>query len=291
MVDASRPIAIPGVQTLHRREDWQSPSEPVKGPAPTLEQVDTFPLHYTAADNLIDGDPGEHASMLPQYLRNIQHSYITNRGYSIGYGFAVDWLGGVWELRGYDIKNAANLGWNHRTLPVLCLVDWQDPLTSEALWSVRALYREANRRTGRSLNDVGHRDIGSTRCPGDGIYAQIQQGLVTPLTDAELGGEDDDMETIDPGRWLDGEEFAAGQTREFPAPFGALEFSANFTTEGRSEGFVTVWGHGTRPGVSTVRLRNGFNDNSAEVKTGMDGKVRIWASQACEIWADVQAKG
>ena len=186
MVDQSRPTSIPGVETFHRREVWQDPKMPVKGPSPTMDQWDTFPLHYTAADDLIDGDPGEHAEDLPAYLRAIQRDYTLNRGYSIGYGFAVDWLGGVWELRGYDIRNAANRGWNHRTGPVLCLVDGDDPLTPEALWSVRALYREANRRTGRHLNDVGHRDIGATACPGGGIYGQIQRGEVTPLTDAEL---------------------------------------------------------------------------------------------------------
>jgi len=185
-VDESRPTSIPGVATFHPREAWQDPNLPVTGPSPTMEQWDTFPLHYTAADDLIDGDPGEHAEDLPAYLRAIQRDYKLNRGYSVGYGFAVDWRGGVWELRGYDIKNAANRYWNHRTGPVLCLVDGADPLTDEALWSVRALYREANRRTGRTLDLAGHRDIGATACPGDGIYRQITDGLVTPLTDAEL---------------------------------------------------------------------------------------------------------
>lgn len=149
MADQSRPTSIPGVETFHRREAWQDPKMPVVGPSPTMDQWDTFPLHYTAADNLIDGDPGEHAEDLPAYLRAIQRDYTLNRGYSIGYGFAVDWLGGVWELRGYDIRNAANRGWNHRTGPVLCLVDGDDPLTPEALWSVRALHR--GRRSHRYL--------------------------------------------------------------------------------------------------------------------------------------------
>lgn len=185
-VDQSRPTSIPGVETLHRREVWQDPKLPVTGPKPTMAQWDTFPLHYTAAVNLPDGDLGEFQYQIKPYLQAIQRDYTTNRGYSIGYGFAVDWLGGVWELRGYDIKNAANLNWNHRTGPILCLVDGADPLTAEALWSVNALYAEANRRTGRTLSLKGHRDIGATACPGGGIYAQIQSGAVRPLTAAEL---------------------------------------------------------------------------------------------------------
>jgi len=174
-VDASRPTSIPGVAVFHRREAWQNPAQPVTGPRPTLEQVDTFPLHYTAASRIPANVAG--------YLRAIQNDYLTdpNRGYSIGYGFAVDQRGEVWELRGYDIKNAANLGWNHRTLPVLCLVDGAAPLTEAAVLSVRALLSEANRRTGRTLNVVAHRDIGATACPGDGITAQIRAGRITPL--------------------------------------------------------------------------------------------------------------
>jgi hypothetical protein len=62
---------------------------------------------------------------------------------------------------------------------------------------VRALLREANERTGRTLETVGHRDIGATACPGDGIYRQIQRGLVVPLTDSEIGPDEGDDEMID----------------------------------------------------------------------------------------------
>lgn len=185
MVDTSRPTSIPGVSTFHRREEWQNPLLPVNGPSPTMDEWTHLALHYTAADDLIDGDPGEHAEDLPAYLRAIQRDYETNRKYSVGYGFAVDWLGGVWEIRGFDIKHAANLHWNEETCTVLCLVDGADPLTPEALASVNAIYAEADRRAGIHLRPVGHRDIGATACPGEGIYAQIQAGAVRPLAVVE----------------------------------------------------------------------------------------------------------
>lgn len=181
-VDPSRPLEISGVASFHRREDWQDPNLPVKGPASTLEQVDTFPLHYTAAATM---PTGVNPTMVANVLRAMQRDYSTNRNYSLGYGFAVDQAGGVWEIRGFDIKSAANRDWNHRTIPVVCLVSGAGPLSEAARHSVRALYAEAERRTGRKLNIVGHRDIGATSCPGAGIYGQIQLGLITPLPKEE----------------------------------------------------------------------------------------------------------
>jgi len=172
-------MTVSGV-TYHPREVWQSPSQPVKGPAFDWSKIDTLPLHYTAADDLIDGDPGESADDLPGYLRAIQNHYLTKRGYSVGYNFAVDWLGGVWEIRGFDYKCAANRGWNERAVAVLCLVDGADPLTAEAVKSVRKILAETNRRAGRSLTVRPHSEIGSTACPGDGIRRQIKANEFTP---------------------------------------------------------------------------------------------------------------
>ncbi|MCB0967948.1 MAG: N-acetylmuramoyl-L-alanine amidase [Ilumatobacter sp.] len=303
-VDESRPRSIPGVATFHRREAWQDPSLPVTGPSPTLEQWDTFPLHYTAADDLIDGDPGEHAEDLPAYLRAIQRDYKKNRGYSIGYGFAVDWLGGVWELRGYDIKNAANLNWNTRTGPVLCLVDGADPLTAEALWSVRALYREANRRTGRHLNDVGHRDIGATACPGDGIYRQIQSGLITPLTAAELNPplpeKESDMDTMPQRRVTDtrGEgasrdhyKCRADSQHEILIREAKGYKTAQVTitsVEQENAGHITVWRDGKRPDTSV--LNYGRDDEPVTetlfVQLDANGAFQLWTYARTHLIVD-----
>jgi hypothetical protein len=169
------------VFTYHPRSTWVDPRYPVKGPAIEWVKVDTAVIHYTAADDLIDGDPGEHAENLPAYIRQIQQSYVTNRGYSIGYLFAVDWLGGVWQLRGWEFQSAANLGHNDHTFPILMLVDGDDRATSHAVASVRELIGTAQLLAERPLAIAGHKDIGSTRCPGVGLYAQVKAGVFTPL--------------------------------------------------------------------------------------------------------------
>jgi hypothetical protein len=182
--------AIPGIETVHARSVWMDPRYPVTGPRAPWPFIDTGVIHYTAADDLIDGDPGEHAENLPAYIRAMQRAYIDSRGYSLGYWWAVDWLGGVWQIRGWDIKSAANAAHNEHTGPILVLVDGNDPATREATRSIRALIAEGQRRAGRAWAIKGHgqlrRETGlgtATACCGIGLQAQINAGEFSPTTD------------------------------------------------------------------------------------------------------------
>lgn len=172
--------------TIHERSAWEDPKLPVTGGSPfPFTALDTIVPHYTADDNLIDGDPGEHANQLDDYLRAIQASYERTRGYSIGYSFAIDWLGGIWELRGFDWRPAANLDHNHHTLPVLFLVDGADHATAEAWQTFRWLNAHARSRPERrrttKLFVIGHGQLQKpnhpTGCPGIGIRLDIAAGL------------------------------------------------------------------------------------------------------------------
>lgn len=173
---------IAGAPTVHARETWQDPSYPVFGPIDDSRNNDTVVIHYTAADDLIDGDPGEHAENLPAYMRAMQKSYVLNRGYSLGYLFAVDWLGGIWQIRGWEYQSAANLNHNAHTVPILMLVDGADGATAEAAASVRLIVAEAQRRAGVRLAIVGHGQLSgaATACPGAGLLAQIKAGAFYP---------------------------------------------------------------------------------------------------------------
>ena len=170
----------------HARADWQDPKLPVTGPAIDWTRIDTVVIHYTAADDLIDGDPGEHAENLPGYLRAIQRDYMTHRvpPYSIGYNAAVDWLGGSWQLRGYDLKCAANKGHNEHTWAILMLVDGNDMATEYAAAEVRRLIAQAEVLARRELHIVGHGQLtnpnAATACPGTGLRAQIALGEFSP---------------------------------------------------------------------------------------------------------------
>lgn len=163
---------------IRPRTDWQSPAQPVVGPAIALRSVTLLPAHYTAAATV----PADTAA----YLRSIQNDYTVNRGYSIGYNLAVDRAGVAWELRGFDIKCAANKGMNDVTIAVLCLVDGPAAMNPAMVDTFRQLGAEAQRRVGADLLVVGHRDIGATACPGDGIYHQVVTGQLEPADAAPI---------------------------------------------------------------------------------------------------------
>ena len=154
------------------RSAWQDPNMPVKGPAMVLRSISMIPAHYTAAAKVMRDTPA--------YLRLIHRDYTVNRGYSIGYNFAIDQDGIAWELRGFDIKCAANRGVNDTTIAVLCLVDGAEAMNPAMVATFKALAAEAQRRTVQELVVVGHRDIGATACPGNGIYAQVVSGQLDP---------------------------------------------------------------------------------------------------------------
>jgi hypothetical protein len=154
--------------------EWEDPKMPVKGPVPTKSKITTIPAHYTAMAVVPDNTK--------VVLRSIQRDYTVNRHYSIGYNFAIDKAGAVWECRGVKIKCAANVKCNDFTMAVLCLVDGSQPMNAKMVKSFKELGAYLQDYFGRSLQVVGHRDIGATACPGDGIYAQVKAGKLTPGT-------------------------------------------------------------------------------------------------------------
>jgi hypothetical protein len=183
---------------MHNREVWEDSALPVDGPAFSWADIDTIAIHYPGDDDLPDGDPGENADDLPGYIRGVQRHYETHpdRGYSIGYSVAVDWLGGTWELRGDEFRCAANSGWNHRTVAIWVLVDGADACTPEAAAAVRNLVAQCWGHMATAPNPVGHRQIATsgTPCPGTGIWAQLEAGLFVPSPDAPPPpDEEDDM--------------------------------------------------------------------------------------------------
>lgn len=167
--------------THHLRSEWQSPAQPVKGPSPVpWSSIDTVSIHYTAA--------GKIPSSIPGYLRAIQNDYLTDpkRGYSIGYNFAADQTGDTWELRGFDIKCAANLDHNGHTVAILVLVDGASPMNAAMLGAVRGLIVQIEARAGRRLAVIGHGQLQNpnhpTQCPGAGVVAQIAAGALNVRT-------------------------------------------------------------------------------------------------------------
>lgn len=142
-----------------------------RSPQSTVYQTDwskrtAFVVHHSSADP-------------DQTVREIQNFHMDTRGWSdIGYNFLVDQHGRAYEGRGWLGIGAHVAGHNTATVGVCVIGNWTDtrPPTA-ALATISDLYREAVRRKGRSLSVFGHRDLGSTACPGGDLYGWVRSEL------------------------------------------------------------------------------------------------------------------
>lgn len=237
-------------------------------------------IHYTA-DKKANPDTA-------QYLRNMQRSYVNNRGYSLGYNVAVDQQGVSWEIRGTDYRPAANIEVNNTTFTILALVDWQNPCNPAMVDTIRRIVAWARQQAGQDLPVVGHRDVGSTRCPGDGIYNQIQANVFEP-------SEDVDMRIINPPvRAYDSRKqqgrYKAGETRRIHVGRNNAVFVNLTAVDAQGWGFLTAWGDGPMPDVSNVNYNVGMTiANSAWVPVAPDGCINVFSHAATDVLVDVQA--
>lgn len=185
-------LQIPGVKTVHQRSAWEDPAKPVTGPSDHTGVFEDFVGHYPGQSDVPDRDYKGHVYIDPAkfrndlfgYYRSMQSSYLSQRGYSVGYQFGIDYLGGVTVLRGFGLNNAANAGgklpgnWNWTSGSAQFVTDIDQPATDLQLYSFAMIVA--------SLRILGHRaivrthDYGEwTTCPGP-VGAQLAAGLGEP---------------------------------------------------------------------------------------------------------------
>lgn len=170
------------------RESWEDPSLPVEGPSfPGFGSgnslVNTEVFHYPGgywANGTANLD-------IAELCRQGQRNYMNKpEPYSYGYNFKCAPNGDVYEIRGWDIRNAANgtpsPNANNRTISMQIVAnklnsapgDGQaEPANSAQLAAIKWFRSENARRAGFALPYLGHRDTKPTACPGTGIYFQV----------------------------------------------------------------------------------------------------------------------
>lgn len=128
-----------------------------------------FATHYSGATHT-------------QTVRQIQNYQMDTRGWvDIGYNFLVDRDGHIYEGRGWDTIGAHIAGHNTESIGV-CHIGQDGDHTMSSLRSIRYLYDLATvRGGGRELRKNGHRDLGSTDCPGNQLEAWVKGGMVVDL--------------------------------------------------------------------------------------------------------------
>ena len=179
---------------IHGRSEWEQPGAEVTGPANYPGLVQWIVVHYPGYeldfDRDRDGDFDETDTKL--LIQQWQRNSLSSRGYSLYYQHVIGRQGDIWEVRGFDIRNAANgptdhpetFGPNANTMThSVKFVSGLDGEITAAQWgSMRWLVGHIRTWYGRHLDVIGHRDVKSTTCPGDPTYRMIRAGAFEPPT-------------------------------------------------------------------------------------------------------------
>jgi hypothetical protein len=145
------------------------------------EKVSKIIVHHTATTNNLD-DP-------MRAIRDIYYWHTISKGWGdIGYNYIIDQQGNIYEGRagGESVVGAHAGKGNHGSIGIAVLGNYQDGEPSEAVTkSLTALIKEKaalhNIDTeGSSVfrgvnypNVMGHRDVMTTACPGEKLYAML----------------------------------------------------------------------------------------------------------------------
>ncbi|XP_060901935.1 peptidoglycan recognition protein 5 [Labrus mixtus] len=112
-------------------------------------------------------------------LVSIQRGHMTDKKFDdIGYNFLVAGDGTVFEGRGWGVVGAHAKGNNHDSLGIAFMGNFNnDTPSKEAISSVKQLLQLGVCQSFLDPEFVlfGHRDLGSTECPGNKLYAALPQ--------------------------------------------------------------------------------------------------------------------
>jgi hypothetical protein len=142
------------------------------------DRVEMIVLHHTT---------GEYRDA--STVRAIQafHQGPQRKWADVGYNFLVAPDGTVFEGRGWDWVGAHARGENSVSIGIAYIGDGRKPVPDAAKRAILLLSAEADSRFGK-LRRVGHRDVGSTVCPGDELYGWWVSGPSLPAATPDPDG-------------------------------------------------------------------------------------------------------
>jgi hypothetical protein len=182
-----------GQPTIRSRASWgAAPPNSVPGRA---TDVRFAVVHHSVSTNSYT------SAEVPSILRGIQRYHLSKGWDDIGYNFAVDKFGGIWEARYGStvapVVGAQAAGFNLGSVGIVTLGEYGAALPTEAAtravgdiagWKL-ALHGSDPRGTTTEISGasstiadgtvvtiprlVGHRDLAATSCPGANLYARL----------------------------------------------------------------------------------------------------------------------
>jgi hypothetical protein len=179
----------PGVRAprprIRTRAAWGA-NERLRSGRPSYGRVRAGFVHHTVNAN------GYRRAQVPAIIRGIYAFHTQSNGWSdIGYNFLVDRFGRIWQGRFGDLRRnvigAHTFGYNHVSFAMSAIGNFETARPSAPMlraygrlmgWrlgkygiNAGAMRRRLEGRTFRAIS--GHRDAGSTACPGIRLYRKI----------------------------------------------------------------------------------------------------------------------
>ena len=171
--------------TIRSRDDWGA-DESIGSTDPAIEDEATAAIvHHTAGANDYDAED------VPAILRGIHTFHVEGQGWDdVGYNMFADKYGRLWEGRAGGLSKAVvgahAAGYNTGTFGISVLGTFEskappqktlDAVSGAIAWKLSLSGTSADAKTTiageRMRTVIGHRDVGSTSCPGDAFYAEL----------------------------------------------------------------------------------------------------------------------
>ena len=171
---------------IYSRAQWGANERLREQSPPAYGTVKTGFIHHTVNANDYT------AAQVPALLRGIYAYHTQSRGWrDIGYNFLVDRFGRIWEGRyggvGSPVVGAHTLGYNEVSFAMSAIGNYDTAAPPQAVldayarlfaWKLSLYDIAADSPRERVKNGWlpainGHRDVGSTACPGRYLYAKL----------------------------------------------------------------------------------------------------------------------
>ncbi|XP_061399896.1 peptidoglycan-recognition protein SC2-like [Musca vetustissima] len=114
-----------------------------------------------------------------QELRNIQSYHQKTLGWAdIGYNFLIGGDGNIYEGRGWNVMGAHATNWNSKSIGISFLGNYNNSKPTAAQISAAKSLLAAAVSRGQIVSGYtlyGHRQVGSTECPGTNLWNEIKQ--------------------------------------------------------------------------------------------------------------------
>lgn len=156
---------------VRRREDWTSEVPRFSRLTP-MAYIDRLTIHHSGMDVVAETKSEDIVGRLGGILK--EH---LDRNYGdVGYHFLVDYTGGVWQGRALRYEGAHVSGQNESNVGILMVGNFekQDPSEAQRTAMVRLVAGVRDLFGIKQHRVYGHRDLGSSVCPGGRLYPLVE---------------------------------------------------------------------------------------------------------------------